>query len=71
MLRAGNDGVASGRVQAKRPWITPYGLSRPLQLPNGECFGEYFGPAGVLTNTAKKFVGKPGSPSGAFVDRTP
>jgi hypothetical protein len=39
-----------------------------LRASTGECWAEVFTNAGVVTNTATRFTGKPGSPSGAFVD---
>jgi len=63
-------------VKAQGVFLTlpEFGLPLPLpvtmRLSNdlGECWAETFTSLGVLENTSEKFVGKAGSPSGAFLD---
>jgi len=76
VLKSGLDGMASVVVKAQGVFLTlpEFGLPLPLpvtmRLSNdlGECWAETFTSLGVLENTTERFIGKAGSPSGAFID---
>jgi hypothetical protein len=74
-LKAGADGKSSVIVKGKGANLALPSL--PLALPvtmrvrasTGRCWADTFTPAGVIRNDATQFMGKPGSPSGAFLDQ--
>jgi hypothetical protein len=73
MLEWGSDGDA--RISAAGR-ATSSALGLPLGLPvrvqvqasNGECWEETYYPARVMRNDGRRFSGRAGSPSGAFID---